>query len=115
MRGAATLVTIWGPDEPEIFDYAWREWSGLIRRFYLPRWRRFLDMLRARLERGDPYDEQGLEQVYGREAFRANGFYDSLADFEREFARDGMPDGARSREDTVALARKLIIKYGDFD
>ena len=115
VRGAATLVTIWGPDEPEIFDYAWREWSGLIRRFYLPRWRRFLDMLRARLERGEPYDEQGLEQVYGREAFRANGFYDSLADLEREFARDGLPDGAQSREDTVALARKLIIKYGDFD
>ena len=37
-RNAATLVTLWGPDEsegsPQIFDYAWREWAGLIRSYY---------------------------------------------------------------------------------
>lgn len=82
-RNASYLVTLWGPEEaPEIFDYAWREWHGLIKGFYRERWRKFFDFLQDRLERGEAYDEDRLPQAYGREAWRANDFYRDLAAWE---------------------------------
>ena len=115
MQGAATLVTIWGPDEPTIFDYAWREWSGLIARYYLPRWRMFIDMLSEKLARGEQYSEQGLKQVHEREAFRANDFYDRLAEFELSFARGNWGHAPEKSVDAVEQARKLLGKYGGFE
>lgn len=80
---ATALVTIWGPDEnPEIFDYAWREWSGLISQYYKPRWAKFFAMLSDCLDKDIEYAEEDLPLVYGREAWRANAFYDKLADWE---------------------------------
>lgn len=35
---AGLLITLWGYEEnPHIFDYAWREWSGLIKGYYKKR------------------------------------------------------------------------------
>ena len=42
---ARLQVTIWGG--PVLFDYASKVWGGLIRDFYLERWRRYFDLLRA--------------------------------------------------------------------
>jgi alpha-N-acetylglucosaminidase len=82
-KNAAMLVTLWGPEEnPCIFDYSWREWSGLIRGFYLLRWEKFHSFLREKLQKGEAYSETGLPQVFGREAWRANEFYSKLADWE---------------------------------
>ena len=82
-RDATSLVTIWGADgDPRIFDYSWREWSGLINGYYLPRWQKFYAMLQQHLDAGTSYEEAGLPQIYGREAFRANDFYDGLAEWE---------------------------------
>ncbi|MEC0093344.1 alpha-N-acetylglucosaminidase [Paenibacillus macquariensis] len=45
---ARTLVTLWGPKESSesLHDYSHREWSGLIRSFYLPRWEMFIQSLK---------------------------------------------------------------------
>lgn len=77
---ASLLVTQWGADK--IFDYSWREWSGLISGYYYPRWEMFYAMLDQHLENGTDYIEKGLPQVHGREALRANDFYNQLADWE---------------------------------
>lgn len=37
-RNAKRIVTIWGPP---VDDYSARVWSGLIRDYYLPRWKRY--------------------------------------------------------------------------
>lgn len=87
-RNATALLTIWGPDtvgDPAIFDYGWREWSGLINGYYLPRWRMFYDMLREHLDNGTAYSEEGLKMPYGRQSFRANDFYSKLGDWELEY------------------------------
>lgn len=82
-KNAAMLVTLWGPeDDPSIFDYSWREWSGLIRAYYLPRWRQFHMFLEQTLAKGETYSEEGLPQVYGRESWRAHAFYADLAEWE---------------------------------
>jgi len=44
-RNARLQVTVWGG--PELFDYASKMWSGLIRDFYAGRWKRFFELLRS--------------------------------------------------------------------
>ncbi len=113
---ATTQVTIWGPatdkagENIEIFDYSWREWSGLIKEYYLPRWRKFHSLLGQSISKGDYRDPSA--QVYGREALRANSFYSDLADWEIAFTRN--PPGnlpARPVGNSIVLAGQMIAKY----
>lgn len=52
VKSAKTQITYWGPDNPEtdLHDYANKEWGGLMRNFYLPRWKMYITYLTARLE-----------------------------------------------------------------
>lgn len=114
-RDATSLITIWGADggsDPNIFDYSWREWSGLISGFYLQRWAKFYSMLEEHLASGAEYKEEGLKQVYGREAFRANTFYNELANFEMNFA--ATPYKVRypiTQGDELEVAARMYSKY----
>lgn len=117
-RDAAMLVTIWGPDgsdpkrQPGIFDYSWREWSGLIGTYYRPRWQQFHAFLATSIDRGDYADP--ASQAYGRESFRANDFYSKLADWELAYVRQPpatLP--ATPQGDAVAIVRELLAKYHD--
>ncbi|MBR0121227.1 MAG: alpha-N-acetylglucosaminidase, partial [Clostridia bacterium] len=39
-----TQITIWGPmTNPVNYDYAWKEWGGLIETYYLKRWHSFFE------------------------------------------------------------------------
>ncbi|WP_372347039.1 alpha-N-acetylglucosaminidase [Streptomyces sp. KL116D] len=53
---ARTILTTWGPraaaDAGTLHDYANREWSGLVRDFYLPRWKRYFAVLDDALATG---------------------------------------------------------------
>ena len=112
-RDATSLVTIWGADgDPRIFDYSWREWSGLISGYYLPRWQKFYAMLQQHLDAGTSYEEAGLPLIYGREAFRANDFYNGLAEWELAYvdtygkARTPITEG-----DEIIMVKQLFDKY----
>ena len=52
VKNARLQITTWGPrataDEGRLHDYANKEWSGLLRDYYLPRWTAFLDALSNR-------------------------------------------------------------------
>ncbi len=108
---ATALLTIWGPDdEPVIFDYSWREWSGLISGYYKMRWEMFFDMLRDVLENGVDYTEDNLPLVEGREAWRANEFYDALAECEVSWIRT-RKSPVQKNIDTDKILNKLEEKY----
>lgn len=112
-KDATSLVTIWGADgDPLIFDYSWREWSGLIDNYYLKRWEKFYAMLQEHLDNGKNYSEEGLPQTHGREAFRANDFYSSLGDWELEFvAKNNKARTPVTQGDEIETARKMYKKY----
>ncbi|MFE7405795.1 alpha-N-acetylglucosaminidase TIM-barrel domain-containing protein [Isoptericola sp. NPDC057559] len=52
-QDARRLITSWGPATTDLHDYAYRERSGLLDDYYLPRWERLFDALRAHLETGE--------------------------------------------------------------
>lgn len=112
-RDATSLVTIWGADgDPRIFDYSWREWSGLINGYYLPRWQKFYAMLQKHLDAGTDYQEEGLPLAYGREDFRANDFYNQLAGWELDYvARTGKARTPVTCGDELDITRRLFDKY----
>ena len=110
-HNAKVLITLWGhEDRTDIFDYSWREWSGLIREFYAMRWETFFTFLRSHLENGTDYDESGLEQICGREAWRCNAFYDALANKEVAWthARSVSPS---KFEEELPVAAAVFAKY----
>lgn len=115
-KDATALVTYWGFNEGfecKQFDYSWREWAGLIRRYYYPRWQMFYDMLAESLANGEPYySEAGAKMNHGRQAFRANEFYDKLANWELKFVdtpkRDLEPKATGGE---IEVARQMYEKY----
>jgi alpha-N-acetylglucosaminidase len=50
-KNARTLISYWGPDDPAAVarDYAYKEWSGLLEDYYLPRWEMFVNDLGVQL------------------------------------------------------------------
>ena len=112
-RDATALVTIWGPDEkPVIFDYSWREWSGLISGYYKPRWEFFYNAMTDSLKQGKDYTEKGLPQVYGREAFRANTLYEQMAELEMAFVnRSEKVRVPLIQGDEIRVVKRLYKEY----
>lgn len=111
-QNAAVLLTLWGTkEETEIFDYAWREWAGLLSGFYRERWKRFYRMLEQCLEGYREYEEETLPRCHGREAFRANAFYEELADWEDQWTKTVTVSGKRTFEveEVTWLAQKYHI------
>lgn len=55
LHNAKMLITYWGPDDPStrVHDYANKEWAGLLKTYYLPRWRVFFDALYQTVETGN--------------------------------------------------------------
>lgn len=112
-KDATALVTVWGADgDPLIFDYAWKEWAGLIDNYYSKRWKMFYAMLLEHLDNGSSYSEEGLLLTHGREAFRANQFYNHLADWELSYvSASGKVHNPLTSGNTLEIVQRLYEKY----
>lgn len=112
---AACQVTQWGHNHnrPRIYDYAWKEWGGLIRDYYLPRWQRLHAALQQSLAAKTPWvDEDKVgPKDYGRPALRATPFLDALADWEDAFIANP-PAYAPTPGDPRAVALRILGKWG---
>jgi len=95
---ARNLITLWGPRDSILHEYAQRQWSGLVGGFYLPRWERFVERLDESLAAERPFDAEAFEQ--------------EIRDWEVEWTHGTEPYAAEPRGDPVAVARELMAKYG---
>ncbi len=107
---ARMQITIWGNEENSfLFDYAWKEWSGLIGTYHLPRWKMFLDYITEKLEKGEEYDEDKLEIFENRIRFGASELYKKMARWEAEWCHDTSDIPLPSVEHSYVL--ELVDKY----
>ena len=114
-RNARLQITVWGPADGNaamLFDYANRQWSGLIRGYYAPRWRRFLDHLAAQPEGPERFDDKDLYTSYNRPGDDVAPFYRELSRWEREWCEGTETYPARPQGDAVKIARGLLAKWG---
>ncbi len=93
---ARLLVTTWTEERSGLGDYAWREWNGLLERYYRPRWVAFINDLRGRLA--------------GRNPSPTNFFALESAWAARTWETDRYPAAAGG--DPVALGRELLDRWG---
>ncbi len=59
---ARNQITLWGPEDSRLHDYAAKQWSGLVGGFYLPRWKMFVQRLDEALAAGIPFDAAAWEK-----------------------------------------------------
>ncbi len=95
---ARTIVTMWEPaKKSRLRDYASKQWSGLLKGFYLPRWKLFLDRLYRSL----------IDNTY----FNKKEYFKDLKEMELAWIRqtDGYP--SEPEGDTLEVAHRLFKKY----
>jgi hypothetical protein len=95
---ARTIITLWGPRDSILHEYAQREWAGLLRGFYLPSWGLFVRRIDETLAAGKPLDAAKLEG--------------DLRDLELAWTRGTEPYAAAPRGDAVDISRRLRAKNG---
>ena len=94
-KDARSIITIWGGG---LTDYAGRQWNGLMRDYYLPRWQMFIDAKLSELKGGPPVDRQALEKQW--------------RDHDLKFATTAGGHYATKRYgDFFAMSRALYKKY----
>ncbi len=100
-------------DETEAvqFDYSNRQWSGLIRGYYKPRWEMFFEFLRSQKNDASRYSEKDLEWSYDRPAHYANEFYSKMSDWEKNWIEqtESYPD--KPQGNPIQIARELYEKW----
>lgn len=94
-QNARSLLTIYGPYHPNAiqYDYAARQWNGMIRYFYKPRWKMFIDFLDGELSKpvNERYVEQKINHEYNRPANESNPFYRKLSSWEVDWTLSHHP------------------------
>ncbi|XP_052092193.1 alpha-N-acetylglucosaminidase-like isoform X4 [Mytilus californianus] len=59
---ARNQITLWGP-RGEILDYACKQWSGLLKGYYIPRWQLFVEMLHISVIDHTKFNETLFAQI----------------------------------------------------
>jgi hypothetical protein len=96
-RNARNIITLWGPPDSVLHEYANRQWSGMFSSFYRPRWEKYLDARRGALDAKQPFDAGRLEK-------ELRAWEDQWTQRTESFPT--VPQGA-----PVATARCLWAKY----
>ncbi len=95
---ARNQVTLWGPKDSELHEYAHKQWSGLVSGFYLPRWAQFFERLNKSLSENKPFD--------------ANKWQHDIMDWEEAWTHETEAFPETPSGDAVETARAMLKKYG---
>ena len=93
---AKMQITRWWPDV-NFLDYAHKQWGGLLKLYYLPRWENFLSVLRGALTGAAEFDES----AYAEECQK----------YETEWAAQGVCLPEAPQGDTYEISARLLDKY----
>ncbi|KAK2158313.1 hypothetical protein LSH36_173g09013 [Paralvinella palmiformis] len=94
---ARTQITTWGPST-EILDYANKQWSGLIKNYYRPRWQLFITELVESLYKGIGFNQT----KYKDDVFRL---------VEKPFTLETTIYPNTTKGDQIAVAKTIHKKY----
>lgn len=111
---ARTLITSWGNidgDTSALYDYSWREWSGLIGEYYLVRWSRFYDEAVSCLESGKKLVIKNGNGYAGRKLYRSYSFGKELNQFELEWCKTYSEYPPAESSDVILPALELCKKW----
>ena len=112
---ARTLLTSWGDingNTSALYDYAWREWSGLISDYYYKRWQMFytyvIDCLKNKKK---PFIISGNGYV-GRNYYKAYTFGKKLNHFELNWLNEDKEYSEPIISDVIPKVKEYAPKWG---
>lgn len=112
---ARTLLTSWGDiraNTSALYDYAWREWSGLIKEYYYRRWKMFYEyVLNCLNNKRMPLLITGDGYV-GRYWYKTYPFGKKLNQFELSWLKEYREYAAPMNSDVIGPAKKYAKKWG---
>jgi alpha-N-acetylglucosaminidase len=99
---ARNQITLWGP-RGEIMDYANKQWSGVVSKFFAPRWQLFINYLNETLLNGEAFNQTFISEKMFKEV-------------EEPFTFDRSKFPVEPEGNTVEVARAIHKKWlsGDF-
>ncbi|HBL40262.1 MAG TPA: hypothetical protein DDY98_01290 [Ruminococcaceae bacterium] len=105
-------ITIFGPvRDNDLYDCCWKDWGGLLKTFYLKRWRALFEYLAVSFKKR-PMPERTKMQSLGRDAYLGSEFNRNLAQVERDWISKYTPEyDAVEQEDTLQVAKELMAQY----
>jgi alpha-N-acetylglucosaminidase len=62
-KNARNLITLWGNKESGLHEYSCRQWAGLIKDFYKPRWEQYFVYLRHKFVLGDRMETSDFDHA----------------------------------------------------
>ena len=95
---ARTQITLWGPPDGILRDYAVKEWGGMLRSFYGERWRRFFAAMETSMTEGTSPSMPG-------------GSIATACAWEDRWSHETNVYPDKPTGDAVAISRKLLKKY----
>lgn len=94
---AKNLLTLWGPAQSGCYQYAQRQWSGLLKGYYDKRWEKAIEALRDAVKDGKALDEAE--------------FMKGLREWEDKWGHQNTKYPTEPGGDTIKIARELWAKY----
>ncbi|MCD2421246.1 alpha-N-acetylglucosaminidase [Niabella pedocola] len=115
-KNARGLITIWGPyDSSAIqYDYSARQWNGLVRTFYKPRWEKFITMLNSEFKKqpDQRYQEVNINHRFRRPRNNANDFYRMISRWESDWVtRPGLITQTRPSGNELRTVLQFYNKW----
>lgn len=110
---ARTQITLWGDidgDTTELFDYAWKEWSGLIKGYYYPRWEIFYNSIIDDVTH-HRFHIQHKDGWVQRNSYRKSKVGKEIEKFEQGWIRKYEEYDYPISSDVIPTANELIEKY----
>ena len=111
---ARVQITTWGnrpcANEGGLRDYAHKEWQGILRDFYYPRWRHFIGILQDELDGRLPMLAVGNSYVpqKGNPAVEVDWYA-----MEEPWTLDHTPYSPEPEGDPINVARDIMSKYAE--
>ena len=94
---AKNQITLWGPNG-EILDYATKQWSGLVKDYYFPRWELFFDRLMFSVKSNVTFNYEEYK-------------YDFIEYIGKPFTLDRSLYPTQPIGDTIYVAKKLYRRW----
>jgi len=96
-RNARDLITLWGDEKASLHEYSCRQWSGMLRHFYKPRWEQFFQYVNTQWQQNKPIDQKLFET--------------QVAHWEWQWVNGAEVYPHTPNGDPVAVAGQLYQKY----
>jgi Alpha-N-acetylglucosaminidase (NAGLU) tim-barrel domain/Alpha-N-acetylglucosaminidase (NAGLU) C-terminal domain/Glycosyl hydrolases family 35/Alpha-N-acetylglucosaminidase (NAGLU) N-terminal domain len=96
-KNARDLITLWGDKESGLREYSCRQWSGLIKGFYKPRWELFFHYLDKALAEGHEVDMAAFDKEVKNQEWKWVNSHELYSD--------------QANGKTITVAGELFQKY----